>query len=360
MTECDSNTGTTEGYLKYTKKKVSFIIGLIILLFAMSIFTIRLGDTGLSYFDIIRYIFHPDGSWNSTVIWDLRLPRIVAAILAGSALGIAGAVMQGILRNPLASPFTLGISNAAAFGASIGILVLHGGIMVGSSAAYANINNPFIVTASAFAFAMLATVVILALVKLTACTPETIVLAGLAISSIFSAGLAFLQYIANDVALSAIVFWQFGSLNKVTWDNLTIIAVVLLMAASYFIAKRWDYNSMEAGEDVAKGLGVNISSTRLVGLTISAVLTSVVVSFMGIIGFIGLIGPHLVKRIVGNDNRYVLVGSMLMGSLVLLLSHIVGTYAFKVSIPVGIITSAIGGPLFIYILIRGNRKKCSV
>lgn len=360
MVECDPITGTTEGYLRYSRKKITFLVGLLVLLFAMSLFTIRLGATGLTYFDIIKYLFHPDGSWNSTVIWDLRLPRIAAAILAGSALGIAGAVMQGILRNPLASPFTLGISNAAAFGASIGILVLNGGIMVGSSAAYANVTNPIIVTVSAFVFAMLATAVILILVKLTACTPETIILAGLAISSIFSAGLAFLQYIANDVALSAIVFWQFGSLNKVSWDNLMVIFVVLLIVATYFFIKRWDYNSLEAGEDVAKGLGVNISSTRLVGLTMSAIVTAVVVSFMGIIGFIGLIGPHLVKRIVGNDNRYVLVGSMLMGSLVLMLAHIVGTYAFSVTIPVGIITSAIGGPLFIFILMRGKRKRCSV
>lgn len=348
---------TSEGYLRYSRKKWLFLGALTMALVLLSLFTIKLGSTDLSYWEIIQYIFHPDDSWDSTVVWDLRLKMIVAAILAGSALGIAGCVMQSILRNPLASPFTLGLSNAAAFGASLGILFLEGGTIVGSISAYATISNPLLVTLLAFLFAMVATGIMILLVKVTDCTPETIILAGLAISSIFSAGLAFLQYIANDVALSAIVFWQFGSLSKVSWNNLYIVAIVLIIAVVYFLYKRWDYNAMEAGEDVASGLGVNIRSTRFVGLTVSAVLTAVVVSFMGIIGFIGLIGPHIIKRLIGNDNRYVLIGSMIVGSLVLLLAYIVGTYAFETVIPVGIITSAIGGPLFILILLKGRRRK---
>lgn len=348
---------TSEGYLRYSRKKWLFLGAIGITLFLLSLFTIKLGSTGLSYWEIIRYIFRPDDSWNSTVVWDLRLKMIVAAILAGSSLGIAGCVMQSILRNPLASPFTLGLSNAAAFGASIGILFLEGGMIIGSVSAYATVSNPLIVTTLAFAFAMLATGVMILLVKVTECTPETIILAGLAISSIFSAGLAFLQYIANDVALSAIVFWQFGSLSKVSWNNLYIMAAVLVLATVYFLFKRWDYNAMEAGEDIAAGLGVDIKSTRYIGLTVSAILTAVVVSFTGIIGFIGLIGPHIVKKVIGNDNRYVLIGSMIVGSMVLLLAYIIGTYAFETVIPVGIITSAIGGPLFIIILLRGRRTK---
>lgn len=354
--ELSEESATTEVYLGYTRKKVLFIIGCAVILFVLSIFTIRLGDTGLNYWDILKYIFSPDGSWNSVVVWDLRMPRIIAAIAAGCALGVAGAVMQGILRNPLASPFTLGISNAAAFGAAIGILFFEAGKVGGNLNLIVNISNPLVVTLFAFIFAMVATFIVIALVKLTECTPETIVLAGLAISSIFSAGLAFIQYIANDTALAAIVFWQFGSLSKITWSNLYIVIAVTVVISLYFFYKRWDYNAMEAGEDVAKGLGVNVSKTRIVGMTASAVLTATVVSFMGIIGFIGLVGPHIVKRLIGNDNRYVIPCSMLMGAVVLLLAHIVGTYAFKVSIPVGIITSAIGGPLFILILLRGRKK----
>ena len=346
-----------EGYLRYSRRKMLFLVASAVLLFFLSVYAIGLGASDLSYWEIIEYLFCPDDSWNSVVVWDLRFRMIVACILAGSALGIAGSVMQSILRNPLASPFTLGLSNASAFGASLAILFMEGGAIVGSTSAYANVTNPILVTVFAFLFAMLATGIMLALVKLTECTPETIVLAGMAISSIFSAGLAFLQYIANDVALSAMVFWQFGTVSKISWDQMWIVGSVLLLVSIYFLYKRWDYNAMESGEDVARGLGINIRATRFIGLTLSAILTATVVSFMGVIGFIGLVGPHIVKRIVGNDNRYVLIGSMLIGSVVLLVSYIVGSYAFRTVIPVGIITSAIGGPLFIAILLKSRRKK---
>jgi iron complex transport system permease protein len=335
---------------------VLFLISMLIALIALAFITIRMGDSNLSYWQIFEILVHKGDTWNDTVVWDIRLPKIVAGILAGFSLGLAGAVMQGILRNPLASPFTLGISNAAAFGASIGILVLSGGVIIGQTAAYPLINNPALVTISAFVFAMLATGVVIMLIKFTNSSPETMVLAGMAMSSIFAAGLAFLQFMANDVALSTMVYWQFGSLDKVSWSNLLLIFVVTLLASIYFYSKRWDYNAMEAGEDIARGLGTNISRTRIAGLTVAAILTSVVVSFMGIIGFIGLLAPHVVKRIIGNDYRYLLIGSMLVGAIVILVANIISHYAFSVVIPVGIITSAIGGPLFIYILIRGYKQ----
>lgn len=355
-TEVDA---VTEGYLKYTYRKILFLASMLVLLIVLAVITLGLGDTSLSYSEIFSSIFNKGDTWNDTVVWDLRLPRIAAAILVGCALGISGAVMQSILRNPLASPFTLGLSNASAFGAAIGILVLNGGIVVGSTAAYPVINNPAIVTICAFAFSMAATGLIIVLSKFTSASPESLVLAGMAISAIFSAALAFTQYIADDVALSSIVFWQFGSLDKVNWDGLIIIFFVSLIGILYFLWKRWDYNAMEAGEEVARGLGLNISRTRLMGLTVSAVITAVTVSYMGVIGFIGLAAPHIVKRVIGNDNRYLLIGSMLIGSIIMMISHIISHYAFDKVIPVGIITSAIGGPLFLYVLIRGYKKNAS-
>lgn len=355
-TEADA---VTEGYLKYARRKILFLLSMLIILVVLIIFTLGLGDTGLSYSQIIQHIFHRGSTWEDQVVWDLRLPRIAAALLAGCALGISGAVMQSILRNPLASPFTLGLSNASAFGAAVGILVLNGGIIFGSTAAYPIISNPAIVTICAFVFAMAATGLIIVLSKFTSASPESLVLAGMAISAIFSAALAFTQYIADDVALSSIVFWQFGSLDKVGWDGLKIIFIVSLIGIIYFLWKRWDYNAMEAGEEVARGLGLNISRTRLIGLTVSAVITAVTVSYMGVIGFIGLAAPHIVKRVIGNDNRYLLIGSMLVGSIIMMIAHIVSHYAFDKVIPVGIITSAIGGPLFLYVLIRGYKKNAS-
>lgn len=343
-------------YKRYGKRKILFLSCAGLLLLTLSLLTIRMGGTGLNYPQIIDLLFSPDGSWNSTVIWKLRLPRIAAAVLAGSSLAVAGTVMQSILRNPLASPFTLGISNAAAFGAALAIVIFNGGRMVGSVQTFSMISDPLVVTLCAFFCAMVATAIIIGLVRLTECSSETIVLAGLAINAIFGTGLALLTFIADDVAIASIVFWQFGSLSKAEWSNIQIVFLVLVLSFSFFYIRRWDYNSMEAGEEVARGLGVNLSSIRLASLVVSALLTATVVSFFGIIGFIGLIGPHMVKRLIGNDNRYALIGSMLIGSIVLLLSHIVGSYAFKVAIPVGIITSAIGGPMFLIILLRGGRK----
>ncbi len=350
------DSATARVYLRYSRAKTLFLLSALLGLAVLAVFAIRLGATGLGYGEILSQLARPDGSWNATVVWKLRLPRIVAAMLAGGALGLAGAVMQSILRNPMASPFTLGLSNAAAFGAALAIVAFDGGRMVGSVQAFSMISNPLIVTLSAFACSLAATLVILGLISLTECSPETMVLTGLAISAIFGTGLALLTFLADDVAIASIVFWQFGSLGKADWGNAGLVAILLALSFLYFFLKRWDYNAMEAGEDVAKGLGVRIRSTRMLGLCVSALLTASVVSFFGIIGFIGLIGPHMVKRLIGNDSRFVLPGSALVGALVLLLAHVVSSYAFDIAVPVGIITSAVGGPLFLLILLRGGRR----
>jgi iron complex transport system permease protein len=278
---------------------------------------------------------------------------IVSAILVGSALGIAGAAMQSILRNPLASPFTLGLSNASAFGAAVGILAATGGTTVQWLTGY---GGSMVTVLFAFSFSMVATAVVILLVKFTDTTPETIVLAGLAISAIFAAGLAFMQYIADDLQLSTMVFWQFGSLDNISWNEILILAAALFIAAAYFIFKRFDYNIMESGDETAASLGVDASRTRVIGLAVSAMVTAVAVSFAGIIGFVGLLAPHVVRRMIGSDNRYLLLGSMLVGAFVLLVANLISQHAFGVFVPIGIITSAVGGPIFLYILIRGHRN----
>ncbi len=358
QTDLGKTESTSEGYLRYSFRKAAFLGGCTMLLVVMVIGTIRLGDTGLSYGQIITYILHPDDSWYSSVVWDLRLRVILAAVVAGAALGLAGAVMQIILRNPMASPFTLGISNAAAFGASFAILFLNGGTMaVSVSGSSVSISQPLLVTACAFAFAMICTLTMLLIVKVTDVSPESIVLAGMAMSSVFSALMSFVQLMADNTKLSAIVGWQFGSVSRITWNEEYFLIVILVVIAAYYLYKRWDYNAMESGEDVARGLGVNVPRTRLVGLTLSAVLTSIVVSFMGVIGFVGLIAPHIVKKFLGTDNRFVLPGSIIVGGLVMLLAYLVGSYAFPTVIPIGIITSAVGGPMFIAILIGRRRRR---
>lgn len=362
MTGCDEalHDAGVDGYRRHGRRRALFLAGLSLATVLALFVTLKIDLSSMSFGDMLRVLFDRDGcsdelSKESILVWDLYLPRVTAALIAGFALGLSGAAMQCVLRNPLSSPYTLGVSNAAAFGASLGILFLGGGAVLGQSAATINVDNPYIVAVSAFMWAMIATAIIILLVKTTRVSSEAMVLAGVAINSIFAAGISLLQYISNDSALSAIVFWQFGSVGKASWSQLGLIAVVLLASAAFMVWRRWDYNALDAGDDTAKSLGIDTEALRLATLTLSAVLTAVVVSFMGVIGFIGLLGPHIVKRIIGNDNRFVFPGSMLVGALILLISDCFAQNIADFTMPVGIVTSFLGGPLFLYILIRGYR-----
>ena len=348
-----------EGYSRISRARLGVVLILAFVALAVALITLTVDLGSLSFFDVIYIIFHKnDPSVTDSeriLVWDIYMPRIVCGILAGFALGISGAVMQCVLRNPLGSPYTLGISNAAAFGASVGI-VLNGGAIIGQSNASIVINNPYIVTASAFIWAMIGTGIIVLLVTITKVDANTMVLAGVAISSIFAAGISALQYIYNEYALSAIVFWQFGSLGKATWDELKIVAIVAIPIILYFLWKRWDLNALDNGTDIAKSLGVNVDGLRITAMVLAALTTAVVVSFMGIIAFIGLLGPHIIRMILGNDHRYLLPGSMFLGAVILLIADCVGQSLFTFTLPVGIITSFLGGPLFLFLLIKGYKR----
>jgi iron complex transport system permease protein len=302
----------------------------------------------------MRYIFTFDVNGAGGVIWNIRMVRIVGALLAGAGLAVAGVVMQCILRNPLASPFTLGISGAAAFGASFAIIFLGAGSSMTSTV---SINNPYVTTICAFLFSLLATGAILLLTKVTRVSAETMILAGVAISVMFSAGLSFMQYIATDSQLGNIVAWTFGDMGKATWSFNALIIAVFLPVALYFFYKRWDYNALDAGEDTAKGLGVNTERERILGMVLTSVLSAVIVSFFGIIAFIGLLGPHIARMLIGSDHRYLIPLSIILGAIILIIADGVGQVILYPSVvPVGIITSMLGGPLFIYLLIRRYRK----
>lgn len=358
MTCPDKKSGGVQKRLYASRSNIFLLLILTAVLAVMLLISLLLGPTHVSISEVFSSIFTYD-DWNGYVIHDIRLKRSVAAILAGCGLGVAGAAMQCVLKNPLGSPYTLGLSNAAAFGAALGIMVLGGGSVFGGAIASYGIDNPYIVTISAFAFSMVATVAIVLAMRKFGASPETMILAGMAMSAIFSAGIAFLQYMADEMALSAIVFWQFGDLEKISWSNMPIVAFAVILPVMYLFLKRWDLNSMDHGDDIAHSLGVKVTFTRVSVLVISAIMTSVVVSFVGIIGFIGLLAPHLARRLVGDDKTYLLPASGIVGALVLLVAMIVSQNAFSFVIPVGIITSMIGGPLFLWILFSRNKARRS-
>lgn len=349
--------GGIQEYKHTNRLRWGLVLFLILSIFVLFIISLYVGSTKVTLEMIFNNIFSMDDTWEGYVIHEIRLKRSVAAILAGMGLGVSGAVMQCVLKNPLGSPYTLGISNSAAFGAALGIVVLGGGIITGQSVPSYLIENPYIVTISAFMFSLLATGIIVLSMRIFSASPETMLLTGMALSAIFSAGIAFLQYQANELALSAIVFWQFGDLEKVSWDNMWFIVAIVTIALAYLYMKRWDLNAMDLGDDIAHGLGINVSRVRIVVLVLSAITTSIIVSFVGIIGFIGLLAPHISRKLVSNDKCLLIPTSAIVGALVLLIAMMLSENAFGFTVPVGIVTSFIGGPLFLWILYGRYSKK---
>lgn len=347
-----------DNYERYRTKKDIVMLLLLVLIVTASLFALNAGSTDMNLYQVIQAIVGKGTDVSKVVIWQIRIPRILAAIIGGAGLAISGCVMQNILRNPLASPSTLGISNAAAFGANMAIIVFGAGSVGSAGADAIAINNPYMVTVSAFIWAMVGALVVLLLARLRRFSPEAMVLAGVALSSLFSAGTILIQYFAQDVQVAAAVFWTFGDLGRAAWNEILILGIITTMASIYLVLRRWDYNAIASGEDTAKSLGVNVDNVRLGGMLVSSVITAVAVSFLGIIGFIGLIAPQIMRRIIGEDHRYLIPASALTGALLLLVSDTLArTMIAPVVLPVGAITSFFGAPLFLYLLARGYGRK---
>jgi iron complex transport system permease protein len=344
-------------YQKYIGRKISIIIIGIVLTIVMFLVSVSVGAVSIPIPDIIATIFGGGGtSLYERIIWNIRIPQALTAIVAGAGLAIAGVSMQSVLRNPLASPFTLGLSSAAAFGAAVGILLFGAGTTGSSIADAVVINNPYLTTLSAFFFAILTTVIILLIAKIRSATPETMILAGVAISSLFSAGLMAIQYFVDDTRLASIVFWQFGDVARASWTELGLITLMTVICFIYFIYKRWDYNSIDAGEETAKGLGVNVERTRIIGMIAASLISATVVAFLGIIGFVGLVCPHMMRRVVGDDHRFLIPASFVCGAVLLLISDTVArTLIAPHVLPVAVLTAFLGAPVFLYLIIMRRR-----
>ena len=356
---CPTNaSNTVDDFLRHSRRKVGVILALLALTLVMMVIAINAGAANTSPSEVLRALLGLANDNSGVVIWNIRLPRVITAVVAGMGLAVAGTVMQTSLRNPLASPFTLSIANAAAFGANLAIVFFGAGTLHSSTHDAVFIANPYSVSFSAFSFAILAMLMILMLAKLRGFTPESVVLAGVALGSLFTAGTTLIQYFADDVQVASMVFWTFGDLGRVSWREVGILAFVTAVALIFFFFHRWDYNAMDGGEDTARGLGVDVSRVRFWTLLVSSLVTAVAVSFMGIIGFIGLIAPHIMRRILGIDHRFLLPASALAGSALLLIADTVArTVVSPVVLPVGAITSFFGAPLFLFVLSRGSKSK---
>ena len=335
-------------YRKNRVKSISFLIILGISLVVTVLMSLRAGSYETPIGELIKGIFGlSDDRKINLVVQNNRLPRILTAILAGSGLGLAGCILQAVLRNPLASASTLGVSQGATFGAAFAIVVLGLGATDG-----------FGIPLCAFVGSIAVALVILGLSKFRQVSPEGIVLAGVAISSMFTGATTLIQFFADEVELSTLVFWTFGDLGSTGWEDLGGLTAVVVILCVYCFLRRWDYNALLSGEETAISLGVNVKRLTLVGMLLCCLCSSVVVANVGLISFIGLVAPHIVRMVVGNNHVYLIPGSILGGATLLLLGDLFArTVISPVILPIGAITSFLGGPLFLYLLFKGGKKQ---
>jgi iron complex transport system permease protein len=355
----DERLPQIQSYNAYVRRKRFVLLIAVFATIVVALFAVGAGSLQIPVPEVIKTIFAKGDAQSQTIIFGIRLPRVTAAIVIGATLAVSGAVMQCVLQNPLASASTLGVSQGAAFGAALGIIVFGGGVVNSDSAATAvSINNPYIVTLCAFVCGSLSTVVVILLSNFKKeLGPGGLILAGVALSSLFTGGSTLLQYFADETKISAVVFWTFGNLGSVGWPELLILAIVFLAAMVFFLLNRWNYNAMESGADTAKSLGVNTRAVMLLSMCICSLAAAVAVSFVGIISFVGLVAPHMMRRFVGNDYRYLIPCSAAAGALLLILADTFGRLIIApVILPIGAITSFLGAPMFLYLLFRGFKS----
>ena len=350
-------SGVLGQYARSVRHRRSGLVVGTLLLAVASVGSVAMGATSIPIDRTVSILLAGPGGETvaSTIIWQIRLPRVLSAVTIGAGLSLAGVVMQSVLNNPLGSPYTLGISHGAMFGAAVSIVVLGAGTLTLGGGAELSFSNPYLVTIVAFLAALSSAGVILALATYRGASPETMILTGIALSSLYTAGTTALQYFASQNELASIVFWSFGDVGRATWSNVGLLSVVLVGSVAVFLRESWKYNALDAGSETARSVGVDVSSVRNRGMLVASFLTALGVAFVGIIGFVGLVVPHVVRKLIGNNKASLLPTAAVVGALLLVVSDTAArTFFAPTVLPVGIVTSFVGAPFFIYLVIRGK------
>ena len=344
------------------KKYILVLTLMVAAVVAVAVGCLFVGSSNMTFTDSLKALLGGGSRAHSRIIWRIRIPRVLAAVIAGAGLGVSGLIMQSTLNNPMASPSTLGVSNAAVFGANLSIIAFAGGFLTtGNNIQSFDVGaNPYATGAMAFIFAALSVLLILGLCTIRSFSPNVVVLAGMAIGSVWTAATTILQFYATDVGLSAAVVWSFGDLGRATYETDLIMAVTVLIGFVFFMLMSWKYNALLSGEATAKTMGIHVEGLRFVTLLLASIITAVCVSFLGVIGFVGIICPHVTKKLLGQDHRVTIPASALSGSLLLLLADTLSRSVGNGSaLPVGAITSLLGAPFFIAIIFsRKENRRC--
>lgn len=346
-----------EEYMASRWRKYLLIIILCVILFVVTGIALTMNTMGLDFFESWRYVIdhilgrtyeYKSTEWrNDYMLWNTYLPRVFMAIVAGGCLAICGVAMQSVMNNPLADPYTVGISDGACFGAVAAIVVGFGTSTLGASLG---------LVTSAFICGMIPAVIIILLSNLVKMSPATAILVGVALSYIFSGMEAALMVTTDADTLKAAYLWQIGSLNGIMWSDCVIPAIVGLICSVFLIVSSNKLNLLSLGDDSAVSLGLNVNTFRTITMVIVSVTVAAIVSFVGIIGFVGLVAPHLIRLIIGGDNKFLIPTSLLTGAIFIQVADILArTLIAPEELRVGLIASIIGAPIFLYVILK--RKK---
>lgn len=355
----DGDKSLHEEYRLYTLKKVLFTVSLLMVVFVVGILSLTLGDYKMGFSHALNILLdHLGGAtydksteadlwWDDYIVWDIRLPRVLVAIVAGAGLALGGASMQVIVHNPLADPYTTGISSGAVLGISVALTMGFG--LANSIGTYGMVLN-------AFVFALIPAGIIIVISRITNLSPATLILTGIAMSYIFNALSTLLLVSAEAETIQSAYLWQIGTLENVTWDYLPMMTFVNVIGATVMLVATKKLNLLTLGDESAKSLGLDPENFRILMLILLSIMTASVVGFIGIIGFIGLVSPHIVRMILGADNKYVVPASGLFGAAFLLVADALARIVIDPGqIPVGIIISFIGAPIFLTLIVHSKK-----
>ncbi|MDO5622226.1 MAG: iron ABC transporter permease [Paracoccus sp. (in: a-proteobacteria)] len=343
-------TGALSQYRAANRRRAVIVLLLAVLTVTALVLDLVTGPSGLPLDQTLRALTGDEsvGQTASLIVWQVRLPVAAMALVVGAALALAGAEMQTVLENPLAEPFTLGVSSSAALGAALAISL--------------GISLPFLpplwsVSANAFLFAALCLALLQLLSRLRGGGAETLILFGIALNFTAAACLALVQFLSSADALQQLVFWTMGSLAASRWQGVALVAVVLALTTPLALRAAWQLTALRMGEDQARSFGVDVVRLRRAALVRVSLLAASAVAMVGVVGFVGLAAPHIARRLVGEDHRFFLPASLLCGaSMLSLASTFSKTLVPGVLLPVGLVTSLIGLPVFFALILRKGRS----
>ncbi|MFT4149258.1 MAG: iron ABC transporter permease [Paracoccaceae bacterium] len=334
-------------YRRRNRRRALVLAGLGLLALVALVTDLVTGPAGLPLEETLRALTGAEVAKSTQVIvWDVRLPVAVMALLVGAALALAGAEMQTVLENPLAEPFTLGVSSAAALGAASAIVL--------------GISLPMLppvwtISGNAFVFALGVLALLQVLGRLRGEGPQTLILLGIALNFTCGALLSLLQFVASADALQQLVFWTMGSLASARWPGIALLAILLAATFPFAIRASWKLTALRLGGDQAMSFGVNVASLRRWAMIRVGLLAAGAVSMVGVVGFVGLAGPHIARMLVGEDHRFFLPASVLTGAVLMAAASTLSkTVVPGVLLPVGLVTSLIGLPIFFSLILRGR------